>query len=304
MNFEETLKLAFVDELRNIHAARGLEVPDLAQLTDNTRLHELFKEAAFLDALKGMGQAAAGAGRQLAAKVSPNARLMHAAAHEGIGDVAHSALKASAPSARLEQWGKLQRMTPVEKVRHAGFATAGREAQSITQATKSMGGTSVGKRVLGGGVEGVGAHYGHKGLVGIASNPLGVGIGGAAEGVTRQVGRELVHSTGLAGELGGGGIRGAAGRGLQGAAKGVGMATEIGALGGMGAATHLPLSVAGVTGTGVLKGLGAKQALVGALGDHGAHTVADAVGTATHGMGDRLKGFMGLGGGAAHAVAH
>lgn len=251
MNFEETLKLAFVDELRNIHAARGLEVPDLAQLTDNTRLHELFKEAAFLDALKGMGQAAAGAGRQLAAKVSPNARLMHAAAHEGIGDVAHSALKASAPSARLEQWGKLQRMTPVEKVRHAGFATAGREAQSITQATKSMGGTSVGKRVLGGGVEGVGA-----------------------------------------------------GRGLQGAAKGVGMATEIGALGGMGAATHLPLSVAGVTGTGVLKGLGAKQALVGALGDHGAHTVADAVGTATHGMGDRLKGFMGLGGGAAHAVAH
>ncbi len=208
MTYEEVVKLAFVDELEQIFRARGDSIPSLEKLAVDLRLHELIKEARFLQALK-----------KLVPK-SGTAKFMQAAKAEGLGDVATSALKKSKPMARMEQWGKTMRQTPVQRVRAAGKAATDPTAKAmlkmrpgdvrgITQATKDIGGTSVGKRMLGAAAEGAGGHVGYASKLQLAGSHVGVPVGGAIEGLMKQTGRELKSvGTGLraraAGQMTGG----------------------------------------------------------------------------------------------------
>ena len=283
MTADQIIKLAFLEELHNIYYARGWDTSELSKMAS---VDLMIKEARFLQALKGLGQKARQVGTNIAQKVSPTARLQGAMQQGGMGDVVKNVQKQQGVGARLQAAGKQMAMTPTERVSAAGFKMAPGEAGQITQAAQQMGRGGAGNRVLGGAMEGAGHHIAHKSTLGLLANPLGAPMGGALEGATRQAGKELVRTTGLAGEVGAGGLRGSIGRGMQQYAPHVGQAGEIAGLAAMGTAAHAPLSSAGALGTAALKGLGVKGALAGALGNVGAHGAADVVGTAMqHGAG-------------------
>lgn len=255
MKLHEVTRAAFMDELTKLSSSLGV-------VLSAAQADYMYKEARFLQAVR---------------KVLPQSgtqKFLQAAKSEGVGDVAEAALKKSRPSARAEAWGRSLRETPVQRMRADGLGLKPGEAAEITRLTKQMGGTNLGKRMLGGAVEGAGHHVGHKSTLGLAINPLGVPLGGAIEGVTKQVGRELVNT--------GSKTMGAAGGALQRHAGKAGLAGEIAGLSGLGTALHAPVSGAGALGTGVLKAVGAKGGLVNALGSYGAHGAADALGTAIH----------------------
>lgn len=272
MAAEQVTKLAFLEELHNIYQSRGWDTGELSKLA-NARLDEMIKEAKFLQALRGMGQ-------RVTQKVSPTARLAGALEREGMGDVVQQAQRQQGIAGmgrRIQAAGKQMAMTPAERVTAAGLKMAPGEAAEITRAAEQMGRGGAGQRMVGGALEGVGHHVAHKGKRALL-NPIGVPLGGALEGLSRQGGKELVRTTGLAGEVGAGGLRGSIGRGLQQHAGRVGQAGELGGLAALGTVAHAPLSSAGALGTAALKGLGIKGALAGALGSVGAHGAADVVG--------------------------
>lgn len=289
--YDQIVKEAFLDELRNIYAARGEEF-DRHKLA-GVDVDYMVKSAIFGKALQGLR----GAGRSVAAKVSPNQRFIQSMGKidEGLADTARSALKQQGVGARMEQWGRAARQTPVQRVQAAGLKLAPGEASQITKATEQMGGTTLGKRLVGGAAEGAGAHIAHKSPLGIAINPIGVPLGGAIEGLTRQAGREAVAAggrAGLAGRTSAAKALGGLGMGAQRHAKKVGLAGEIAGLAGLGTVAHLPLSAAGAVG-GKVVGAGAAAAPVladvaghalhglGGAGDVVAHGLHDAVGMAS-----------------------
>lgn len=247
MTYEEQVKLSFLDELRSIAAATDRVFDDLEKFASDGRLRELIKEAKFLQALRKMVPA------------SGTAKFMDAAAEQGMGGVAQKALKSSKAPARLQQWGKTMRQTPVQRVRAAARGATDPaekallkmrpgEAKGITQAAQQMGGTSLGKRMLGASVEGAGAHMGHAGLIKRVGAHVGVPVGGAFEGAIGQAGRELrsvgtnLRAAGARARAAGGGAwqraagRTASGAGFaaQKAAPVVGHALEAGAMIGTG----------------------------------------------------------------------
>ncbi len=279
MTEDQVIKLAFLEELHNIYRARGWDVAGFSK-TASAHVDLMIKEARFLQALKGLGQKAQQVGSAAMQKVSPTARLQGAMQQGGMGDVVKNVQKQQGVGARLQSAGKQMAMTPAERVTAAGYKMAPGEAGQVTRAAQQMGRGGAGNRVLGGALEGAGHHISHKSTLGLMANPLGAPMGGALEGATRQVGKELVRSTGLAGQVGAGGLRGSVGRGMQQYAPHIGQAGEIAGLAAMGTAAHAPLSSAGALGTAALKGLGIKGALAGALGNVGAHGVADVAGTA------------------------
>jgi len=257
MQLEEVTKLAFVDELTHILSARGQPVPDLLKMASTDYFYELIKEAKFLKALKGLGASA-----KKALPQSGTAKFMQAAEKEGLGDVASKALKKSRPSERLSRWGKQQRMTPVERMQSAGHKLAPGEGAQITKATEAMGGSTLGKRMVGGTAEGVGSHVAHKSGIGIATNPLGIPLGGALEGAVRQTGREL-HRKGAT----------RVGSALQKHAPKAGFAGEMAGLAAAGTALHAPLNAAAAVGKGAVGYIAPKA--TGYLG----HLAADVIGT-------------------------
>lgn len=230
MTYEEVVKLAFMDELEQIFRARGDSIPSLEKLGADLRLHELIKEARFLQALRKM------------VPKSGTAKFMEAAKAQGLGDVAKGALKKAKPMARLEQWGKTIRQTPVQRVRAAAKAATDPtskamlkmrpgDVRGLTQATKGVGGTSLGKRMLGAAAEGMGAHTGHASKLRLAGSHVGVPVGGAIEGLMTQAGRELKSvGTGLRARTAGQMTSGAAARRAAGQfATGAGGAIQKGA---------------------------------------------------------------------------
>lgn len=253
MTRDEVIKLAFFDELQKIHEARG-EQFDMAKFA-GLDIDELIKEALLREALQKTVGGLRQAGQAVATKVSPNRRFIQSVGQidKGLGQTAQQALKQQGTGARMQQWGKSMRQTPVQRVQAAGLKLAPGEAQQITDVTKRMGGTSGAKRMIGGTVEGAGAHMAHSPGWKMALNPLGVPMGGAMEGFVRQGGREAVAA---GGQLAAGGRHtagralGRVGTGLQRAAPVVGQVGEMATM----AATHLP-SVAGNLGVSAVHGL-------------------------------------------------
>jgi len=292
MTEERITKLAFLDELYSIYAARGLDTAELSKLA-GSQLDEIIKEARLLQAVRGMGQRARQAGEAVAQKVSPTRRLTAEMERSGMGDVVAKTQKQGRLSSRVEAAGREMARTPAERVKATGLKMSPEETAQITKATEQMGrGGSTGGRILGGTLEGAGQHVGHKSTLGLMTNPLGVPLGGALEGATRQSGKELVRSAGEAAQAGAGGLRGSLGRGLQQHAKRVGQAGEVAGLAALGTMAHAPLSGAGALGTAALKGVGLKGALANTLGGVGAHGVADVAGMGIQrGMGIAQRGL-------------
>lgn len=155
----------------------------------------------------------------------------------------------------------------------------------------------LGSRVAGEVAQSTGHHYAHKSTLGNLVNPLGGAFGGVAEGLTRATGKELSRA--------GAGVRGtpgralgAAGTGLQRAAKPMGMAGEVAGLAGLGTALHAPLSVAGAVGGKMVGGLSAAAPAVAEMAGKASHTLAhaahDVVGTAAQGAADKARRAAGL----------
>lgn len=259
-------KLAFLEELVAIH---GHVPTGFEKLASDPEVAELLKEARLLAALQAAGKALSPAQRQLARY-----------AEHGLGDVAEKALKSQSATSRLHSWGKAMRQTPVERVRAAGHKLRPGEARQITEATKQMGGTSLGKRLTGAMAEGAAQHTGHAGAVGKALTHVGLPIGGAAEGLVKQLGREaksLGVSHRAAAARGGGGLQRAAGHALTGAGEAaqrhagkIGKGVELGTM----AALPLPTGV-GTLGTA----LGNAVPGLGAAGGYAAHLAHKGLGT-------------------------
>lgn len=155
----------------------------------------------------------------------------------------------------------------------------------------------LGSRVAGEVAQSAGHHYAHKSTLGNVINPLGGAMGGISEGLTRSAGKELhAAGAGAGGRLGG--AMQTAGRGLQRAAKPMGMAGEVAGLAGLGTALHAPLSVAGAVGGKMLGAAAHAAPAVGeALHNAGhvaAHAAHDVVGTAAHGVADRARRAAGF----------
>lgn len=302
MTYDEIIKQAFLDELKNIYAARGQRV-DLEKFAYDPRIEAMLKEALSLRAvgegIQQAGQAVGGGARKAYQAVSPAQRQLTKYRAAGVGDVAAASLKKQNPLRRAEQWGKAQRQTPVQRVMAArGAATSPTEKSMLTfrgsnvakrqqmgdiqKATQQIGGTSLPGRLVGSGVEGAAAHVRHKPVMSVL-NPFGVPLGGAAEGMTRQGGRELIA----------GGHR-ASGSALKRHAGKVGIAAEIGGVAGLGTALHAPVSAIGAAGGGLVSAAGHAVPLI-EQGLHGAgelihHGVSDVVGVAAKKM--ALKGGL------------
>jgi hypothetical protein len=246
----EITKLAFFDELQKIHAARGQSF-DLEKFASAVDVDYLIKEAIFRRAaratLGGVRRAAGGvqrAGQAVSARVSPNQRFIRAVGEidDDLAGAARTALKEQGVGARMEQYGRSMRQTPVQRVRAAGLSLKPGEAQEITELTRRMGGTSGAGRMVGGTVEGAGAHMAHAPAWKMALNPIGIPMGGAMEGATRQAGREAVAAganLAAGGRAGVGRALGRAGTGLQRAAPVVGQVGEMATM----AATHAPAAI-------------------------------------------------------------
>ena len=270
MTYDEVVKLAFIDELQKIAAARP-----------GGELSELLKEAGFKDVLKGVG----GAIKKVLPK-SGTAKFLASAKAEGLGDVAMGALKKAKPSARLQQWGKTMRQTPVQHVRAAAKATTDPVAKrmlkmkpgdvrGLTQATKDIGGTSVGKRMLGAAAEGAGAHVGHAGAIKKVGVHAGLPVAGALEGLMKQTGRELKSvGTGIraraAGQMTGGATaRRVAGKAITGAGAGamkvapiIGEGLEAGAALATGMPMLTGLAGGAIPGAAMLAGKAGKAGMI------------------------------------------
>lgn len=268
---EATIRAAFLDELQKIAEASGKQSweGDLSKFASNSVLEGLIKEALFKQLAGGLGQAAGGLKRMAVGGVTPTG-IPVKGAFSGI----------QGTGARMKAFGQNMKTSPMQRIQAAGASPM--EAQSIANQATSFGAKApgVGKRIAGEAVEGAGAHLQHASPLKMAINPVGTVVGGGIEGATRGVGKELVRSTGLAGQAGAGGFTGSLGRGLQRAAPAAGVLGEIGTLGGLGGLAHVPLSGAGMVG-----GLAAKTSPylfsgLSALGDVGGHIGADALGTA------------------------
>lgn len=125
------------------------------------------------------------------------------------------------------------------------------------------------QRVGGHAMEGAGKHIKHTSTAGLMINPIGVPLGGAVEGATKQLGIEARR---------GGATR--LGRGAYRHAGKVGLAAEIGGLAGLGTAAGVPVSAVGAAG-GKMVGLSAGlEHGLHAAGDVVHHGVSDVAGTA------------------------
>jgi hypothetical protein len=193
-------------------------------------LSEMEKEA-IMQQLRSLGRGAMQAGRRVGAGARElGGALVGAPVKLNVGDeVVQVAGQGVLPSYRgigksLQETGKLM-----------GGAPKGITAQQARAAGIPVPGMA--GRVGGEMAEAAGHHMSHSSNIGIGMNPLGKPIGGAIEGLSRGVGKELQRAGGLGVEAGGGGIRGQLARGLQRHAPTIGQAGEI--LTGAGTATAL-----------------------------------------------------------------
>jgi hypothetical protein len=298
MTFDDLVKEAFLDELRNIYAARGQEMPKLAL---DQRIDAMIKEANFLRAIgSGIASGARKAGGAIAKpikavhkKVSPAQRELTKYKDLGVGDVAEASLKKQQPLRRAEAWGKAKRQTPIARVAEArkaaktphekalltvkgDKASKMKQVEELNKATEQIGGTSRSGRILGAGVEGAAGHTRHH-TIGRVINPIGTPMGGGIEGMTRQIGREF-SSAGHKGV--GGALKRQAGK--------VGLVGEVAGLAGMGTAAHLPMSAAGVLGGKMSGGLAAAAPALADVAGHVAEPLGHAGKVLAHGAEDAM----------------
>lgn len=151
--------------------------------------------------------------------------------------------------------------------------------------------TSAGSRIAGEALTSAGHHTEHATTLGKVLNPLGKPVGGAFEGISRGVGKELERASGAiqtgikGGETLGGGIAGSIGRGLQRHAPRVGQAGEI--LGAAGTATAAGAALSPAAGAlgSLLKSTGVYAPLKAQLGAGGLNLAKDVAATGVeHGL--------------------
>jgi hypothetical protein len=237
---------AFADELVKIAAIHQLRL-EMEKVANDPTLSEMEKEA-LLRQLKEVGQALVGAPVKL--KVG-----------DEIVEVAGNRALPRVPG--YKETGK--------KLQEAGELLKGPKSMTPEEA-KAIGiQTGVGSRIAGEAAGSAGHHMEHASTVGKALNPLGKPFGGAIEGVTRGVGKEL--------ERGAEGARAAVGRGLQRAAPHVGTAGEI--VGAAGTATALGSAVSPMAAglAGGLKSMGVYAPLKAKLGLGGLNVAKDVAAT-------------------------
>jgi hypothetical protein len=273
---EAVVREAFMEELEHISKAGGAPAweGDIEKFASGSVVDGLIKEAVFKQMAGGLKRLAVGGTTPQGVPVKGML----------------SGLKGTGK--RIEQAGVQMKTSPAQRIQAAGAAP--QEAQQLAQQAQRFGVKAPGpaKRIAGEAVEGAGGHVAHAGPIKMTLNPLGTVIGGGIEGGTKGVGKELVRSTGLAGEAGAGGIRASLGRGLQKAAPAAGLAGEIGTLGGLGAMAHIPLSGAGALGGGIAKFSPVIGKGLAALGQVGGHVGADALGTAVQSGAKRMPRFF------------
>jgi hypothetical protein len=273
---EVAIRSAFIDELVKIAEANHGYAPwkgELEKFASGELVDSLVKEA-ILSMLRSAG---ASAKRALVGGMSPQGIPMKGVLPQmpqlkGMGQ-------------RLQQTGSRMQETPLARVqRVTGQTLNPTQAAHLQADTAAAGirGPGMAKRIMGEQVKGVGHEISHSSPLGIAFNPLGKVVGGVAEGTAKGVGKELVRSTGAAGAVGAGGLRGALGRGLQTHSGKIGVMGEVGTLGALGGLMHLPLSGTGILGTGIAKASPMMQGALAAGGDVLGHVGADAIGTAAH----------------------
>lgn len=264
-SLERAIREAFLEELFEISEANGVAAwrGDFEKFASSRLVDDMVKQALF-------SQLAGGLKRGLVGGVSPQGIPMKGIL-SGFKGVGH----------RMEQAGTQMMTSPAQRIRAAG-ASAG-EARQLAQQAQRFGvkGPGVAKRIGGEAVQTAGKHVSHSSPLQLAINPVGTVVGGGIEGATRGAGRELVRSTGLAGQAGAGGIRAGLGRAMQQHAGKAGVVGEIGTLGAMGGMLHLPLSGAGALGSGIAHASPVIGHGLAALGQVGAHVGADAIGTIT-----------------------
>jgi len=195
---------------------------------------------------------------------------------------------------RMEQAGIGMRQTAAQRVAATpglsavGRVTSPQQMQEIQHAAQSMGRSDPGAagRIGSHMVESTGHHIEHATPAGMAFKTVGIPFGGALEGLSRGVGKEL-HTAGSASLAAmpeaqrfaqqlrpGFNAAGATnlGRGLQTHAKTIGRVGEYAAIPAMAAAAHVPLGAAGLIG-GKLLGAGAAAAAPGL--EHAVHHAGD-----------------------------
>ncbi len=263
-HLESALRQGFLTELQAIAEANGAPAwrGDFEKFASSQLLDDLIKEALFK-------QLAGGLKRGLVGGVSPAGVPMKGvfSGLQGVGK-------------RMESAGTQMMTSPAQRIQAAG-ASAG-EAQQLAQQAKSFGVKGPGAlgRVGGEALQTAGKHVSHASPLQMAINPIGTVLGGGIEGGVRGTGKELVRSTGLAGQAGAGGIRAGLGRSMQRHAGTAGMVGEIGAMGALGGLAHVPLSGAGALGAGIAHASPMITHGLSALGSIGGHVGADAIGTA------------------------
>lgn len=315
MTYEDIVKEAFLDEMRNIYAARGEEEPKLAS---DPRIDAMLKEARVMRFLREGAEAVGGAiakpVKAIHKKVSPTQRELTKYKDLGVGDVAEESLRKQNPLRQAEAWGRSHRQTPIARVAEArkaaktphekalltvkgDKASKMKQMAELNKTTEQIGGTSMPKRVIGAGVEGAAAHTRHQG-VGRLINPVGTPMGGGIEGMTRQIGREF-SSAGHKGV--GGALKRQAGK--------AGLVGEVAGLAGMGTAAHMPMSAAGLLGGKISGGIAAAAPALADVAGHAAEPLGHAGKVIAHGAEDvvgmatkKLPAFAGRGLAAAKGI--
>lgn len=206
-----------------------------------------------------------------------------------------SRLRQMLPGRKLVQLGdEVIDLTPASSLSYRGL---GRHLDELSRGFRPQKGVTlqdlaavgadkgVAGRIFGEALHGAGHHMTEASNLGIAANPFGKAVGGGIEGAVRGAGREVQRSLGDAALVGGGGIRGSLGRGLEANARRIGMAGEIGT--GAAAATALGTALSPMAaGVGAAaKSMGVYYPLKGAVGHLGANVLKDTASTALeHGL--------------------
>lgn len=262
----QAIRGAFLEELFEIADANGVAAwrGDFEKFASSQLLDDLVKEALFQ-------QLAGGLRRGLVGGMSPQGVPMKGVL-SGLKGTGH----------RIEQAGTRMMTSPAQRIQAAG-ASAGEASQLAQQAERfGVKAPGVAKRIGGEAVQTAGKHVSHASPLQLAVNPVGTVVGGGIEGATRGAGRELVRSTGMAGQAGAGGARAGLGRAMQAHAGKAGFAGEMATLGALGGMLHVPLSGAGALGTGMAHASPMVGHGLAALGQVGGHMGADALGTLAH----------------------
>lgn len=177
------VEAAFIDELQKIAEANDGVLPWVGDVSDFQRFveGEMQKQAlagglgGALGGVRQFAQKAIGALRPAASAVAPEVSAMR----KGVG------FFSTGMGRDLQAGGKMLSHNPQTAGAAAGLA--GKDLQSLN----AMRPSTAGRRIAGETAQGAGHHISHAGAGVMALNPMGPAMGGAIEGFTRGVGKEM-----------------------------------------------------------------------------------------------------------------